>query len=112
MTNIQFGPFCSLYVNNYLSAADSSSLKVQPPLPRDRRRLSTQLFGSQRFRHPRIVGLHTCICLVSFWFVPCTGLFLAKAVYMEDPSTRQILALGPSTTLCMYTEYSKHMALG
>ena len=63
MTNIQFGPFCfrSLYVNNYLSAADSSSLKVQPPLPRDRRRLSTQLFGSQRFRHPRIVGLHICL---------------------------------------------------
>ena len=72
MTNIQFGPFCSLYVNNYLSAADSSSLKVQPPLPRYRRRLSTQLFGSQRFRHPRIVGLHTCICLVCplYWPLP------------------------------------------
>ena len=35
--------FCSLYVNNYLSAADSRSLQLQPRLPRDRRRLSTQL---------------------------------------------------------------------
>ena len=31
---------------NYLSAADSSSIQLQPPLSRDRRRLSTQLFDS------------------------------------------------------------------
>ena len=36
--------FCSLYVNNYLSAADSRSLQLQPPVPRDRRCLLTQLF--------------------------------------------------------------------
>ena len=128
--------FCSLYVNNYLSAADSRSLQLQPPPSRDRRRLSTQLFDSQRLRHSRncffarhfvlyllgtllvrnhiaqgqnrhnhqlvvtpndIVGLHCRDdpmkwerpAAIFVWFVPGTRIFLAKAVYLEDPSARR-----------------------
>ena len=136
MTNIQFEPFCSLYVNNYLSAADSKSLQLQPPLPCDRRRLSAQLFDLQRLRHSRncffaryfllyllgtllvrnhiargqnhhnhqlvitpndIVGLHCRDypmkwerpAAIFIWFVPGTRIFLAKAVYLEDPRARR-----------------------
>ena len=42
---------------------------------------------------------------ILFFFVPSTGIFRAKVVYMELGSSclsaRKILALGPSTTFCM-----------